>query len=675
MENRFGIKDLITVTLLVLVLVSVWLAMKQYDRQFDVVKSVNEKIGQQTRDLSEIRRMLERGGGVTTVIPATAPASDGGTAAPDPFARIKAARAMPGFSEGDWCIDAFGANVAKITPLVTVDAYGGTIQGLVLESLAMRDPNTLEWLPLLAESWKIDDNEKAWQAYVDRRIVVPLTRGEVEGEADCPKPDVADKRSKYITDRLKEGRRISDIVHEKDCPAATVITFKLRRGVVYSDGFPLTARDFVFTFNLINNPKIDASRDRQGIVNVRSITANGDYDVVFTYNEPYFESFGLAAGFSPLAEHFYGKYPPEEFNKTPGLLLGTGPYQMESPIDWTPGKLLQLIRNPRYWGTAPAFDRIIYREVNNDVARMTMFRNREIDFFAAMPEQYVELRKDPAITARANSYEFERITSGYGFVAWNEKRGGKPTPFADKRVRLAMTMMINRQRLLDEILLGFAIPATGPFNRLSPQSDPSVQPWPYDVQKAMAILKEAGFFDRDGDGTIDAPDGKPFRFKLLFPSGTSFWERVSLMLKDSFAKAGIVMELEPLEWSVFDERVKARDYDALCMAWGGGIETDIRQMFHSSQIADRADNFISYVNPELDKLIDQARRTVDESKRMPLWKRCQQLLHEDQPYTFLYSRKSLIFLDNRIQNVQRVKLGINDRDEWFVPRAQQMRKD
>ena len=104
------------------------------------------------------------------------------------------------------------------------------------------------------------------------------------------------------------------------------------------------------------------------------------------------------------------------------------------------------------------------------------------------------------------------------------------------------------------------------------------------------------------------------------------------------------------------------------LGWGGGsIEKDIRQMYHSSQIADGADNFMSYSNPELDKLIDEARVTMDEKTRMKLWQKCHAILYEDQPYTYMFNSQSLRFIDKRIANIQKVTQGLNDRIEWFVP--------
>jgi peptide/nickel transport system substrate-binding protein len=682
MENRFGIKDLILAVLLIALLVSVWLAMNQFDRQFERVQRIDQKLDQQTNVQAQMQRKLDElshtllSGVAVAPINTSRPADDAGGKYGDPFARLKAAQTQPGYAQGDWCIDALGANVAKITPLVSVDVYGAIIQGYVLESLATRDPNTFEFQPLLAKGWKIEENLGPWRAYVEARMKVPLTEAEVLKEEGIPGADKPAERAKYIADRLKEGRRRDDVAGEAACPFATRITFDLRRNVDFSDGQPLTAQDFVFSYNLIMNPKLDAPREREQVRSLlKGVEAPDDYTVVFTFKKPYFESFGMAAGMNVLPRHFYGRYTPEEINKEPGLLLGSGPYRMQSPTGWSPGKLLVLVRNERYWGTQAAFDRLVFHEVNLETTRATMFQNREIDLFAAQPEQYKKMLTDRELLKRTQHFEYESVTGGYGFIAWNQRRGGKPTLFADKRVRQAMTMMIDRERLFRDILLGYGIEVTGPFNRLSPQYDHSVKPWPFDIERAKALLKDAGYFDRDGDGTIDGPDGQPFKFKVLFPGQTGFWDRVLLMLKDNLAKAGVIMELEPIEWSVFDARVKGRDFDALCMAWSGGIESDIWQMFHSSQIANAADNFTSYRNPELDRLIDEARESVDEKKRMPLWQACHRILHEDQPYTFLYSRKATMFIDGRIRNVEQTKMGLNDRTEWFVPAALQIRKE
>ena len=647
MDNRFGFKDLILCVLLIAIVISIWLAMKQFDRQYELIKSLSANLDQQTsaqarmeRTLGQLQSRLDSGVAVP-IGPATGSGSNGDDMGKnDPFARIRAAREAADYAEGDWVVDAFPAQVARVTPLISTDFYGSRIQARVLETLLTRDPDTLEWKPLLAEAWAVDDNSDTWRAHVDAQIA--------------------------------EGVALEDILDDPATPPAAVVTFDLRQGVTFSDGEPMTSDDVVFSYQLAVDEKIDAPRIRSLLRGkVRDVIAEGPYRVRFEFKEPYYNILALSGGLEVLPEHFYGAFSPEEINTKPGLLLGSGPYRMETSDGWAPGKPLELYRNERYWGVPPAFNRLVYREINNEVARLTAFTNGEIDmFYRALPDQYLQLTNNPDLMAHSEAFEVDRPIEGYGFIAWNQRKGDTPTPFADPRVRQAMTMLIDRQRMIDEILHGLGHVATGPFNRLSKQYDPEIEPWPYDVQRAKALLAEAGWIDRDGDGVLENEQGQPLVFKYTFPTqqgGQGFWDRYALSLVDGFAEAGVVMELDPLEWSVFAEKIKSRDFDALSMAWSAGIESDIYQMFHSDNIGDGADNFMSYSNPKLDELIDRARQTLDEDERMALWRQAHAILNRDLPYTFLYSRKFLMVLDDRFENVQKIMIGINDRDEWYTP--------
>jgi peptide/nickel transport system substrate-binding protein len=262
-------------------------------------------------------------------------------------------------------------------------------------------------------------------------------------------------------------------------------------------------------------------------------------------------------------------------------------------------------------------------------------------------------------------------------VAWNQKQKGQATRFADKRVRQAMTLLTNRQRMVEEVMLGYGQVCTGPFSPLTKQADPNVKPWPYDPTRAKALLKEAGYEDRNGDGVIEGPNGTPFRFKLTYGSNNRLGERIALFLKDDFARAGIAMLPDPVDWPIMLRKLDERDFDAITLGWTGSPEGDIYQMFHSSQIADKGDDFMSYANAELDQVIDRARGTVDEQKRMPLWRQAHRIIHEDQPYTFLFDRLFLAFYDQRIKNIERSRIGLNYYGRyvmpipWYVPKDQQ----
>ena len=480
MEKRFTVKDAILFVLLIVLILSVWLAMKQYDRQWNELRAIRNQMEDQRKDVRAIQGTLASGVAVAVAggsgsTPATGPAS---TQPADPFARIRIARALPGYTAGGILTDAFGNSVGNLTPLLSTDAYAATVQGDVLESLADRDPDTLEWRPMLSTGWRIIDHS-----------------------AD---------RNKAIEGLKAAGKSEKDIAEDKAVPPAMQVVFKMRPNLRFSDGEPLTADDVVFTYQFVMDEKINAPRDRAYISRINKVEKTAPDEVTFTLNEPYFEGFELCAGVSVLPKHFYSKFKPEDFNNAVGLLLGSGPYRMPDAERWRPGDLIQLVRNDRYWGLSGAFDRFVWREINNDAARLAAFRNGETDLFPCFPEQYASMIKDSALVARTQHFEYQNPIGGYRYVGWNQLKDGKPTFFADVRVRRAMTMLLDRKRMIEQLMLGYAVESSGPFNPLSKQFNSDVKPWPYDPKAAAELLKAAGFADRDGSGVLKSPDGRPF---------------------------------------------------------------------------------------------------------------------------------------------------------------------
>ncbi|HWE02820.1 MAG TPA: ABC transporter substrate-binding protein [Tepidisphaeraceae bacterium] len=625
MENRFGFKDLVLATLVILLIVVVWLGMVQLDRVFVALKDIRQNNsggngaggGEEiNRRLSAIERMLNDAG-PATLRPAhstTNPAEEYPHG--DPFANIKEAEKQPDFARGDWLIDNLGTKLKTLTYPVASDLYSAWIQARVLDSLIYQDPDTLEYRPQLARDWNVS--------------------------AD-----------------------------------GMVLTFLLRRGVLFSDGTPLTADDVVYSYEFLNNPKINCPRIRGYLENIKSVQKKDEDTIVFTMKKTYFQSLDLCGTLNIVSREFMSQFKEEEINTNPGLILGTGPYRTPDPQSWRPGKKIELVRNELYWGVAPPIDRCVYLEVEEEAAEETMFDNGELDVFATQPEQYKRLLADPNTAKHANHYEYDSPMTGYFYIAWNEKRAGKDTLFTDKRVRRAMTMLTDRQRICHDVYLDYATPTSGPFAASSQQADPSIKLWPYDVAAAKALLEEVGFKDRDGSGVLKNDRGEPFKFRLTYGANNATFERVVLLLKDTYAKAGVTLEQDPVDWPVLQKKLDQRDFDAIALGWGGTPESDLYQEFDSSQIADQGDNFMSYSDPKLDAVVEKARITVDKPARMTLWHEAHAILHEDQPYTFLCSRKSLRFMDKRIENVRRSKLGLNYiyvfsmPNPWYVPKAMQ----
>lgn len=677
MDNRFGFKDLIFTVLLVVFILSIWLSMKQADRQGETLRSIDQKLTEHTRELARIRDAVRHG------VPAGGAAEqpvESDSDRTDQFDRLRELRQREDFATGDTLMQIFAQAPDRLTPIISTDAYASIIQDYVLESLAGRNGDTLEWEPVIARDWEIIENTDQWQAYIDERLGEPVTEEQVRGEDEFAElGDDEAAQQAYIERRLEEGRRMQDIVRDEEAPVALTIRFDLRRNVEFSDGEPLSADDVVFSFDWIMNPEVEAVRQRVYYSPIRAVEKIDDHTVAFHFREPYFRAFDFAAGMQIMPEHFYGRYSPSEFNRHPALLLGSGPYRLPSPVATRPqpGVPIELVRNERYWAGAdaqPAFDRLVWRVVEQDSSREQAFLNREVDAFPATPEQYDRLKENDRVAERSQRFEFLRPTSGYNYIAWNQVRRGEPTPFADKRVRQAMTMLLDRERLAEDVYRGYAQVISGSFNPLGQQVNPDVEPWPYDVAAARQLLAEAGYQDRSGDGVLQGPDGQPFRFTLNFPAGSDTYQQMAMFARDSYQRAGIEVDARPLEWQVLLERIKStRDYDAVALGWTGNLESDPYQIFHSSMIPPPGDNATSYANRELDALIEKARMTPDEEARMAMWHEVHRILHDDQPYTFMMAQKSLLFFDDRIRNIERTQTGLTPTLEWYVPAELQKR--
>ncbi|MEW8507556.1 MAG: peptide-binding protein [Candidatus Thiodiazotropha sp.] len=618
MQRRLNGRDILYFGGLVLVLITILLVMYMIDRQWEKMSRMEQLMREQAGDIREITnqvRTLEQRvqQGVRL---ADSGGSDTGEMAAA-FERAHAVTQQPDYSQGDWLVQAFGVNLKSLTPFISQDVYASNVQSYILESLLIRNPETLAWQGLLARDWSVSED-------------------------------------------------------------GLTFIFKLRDGLQFSDGVPLTAEDVVFTFEFIMTEAIQAPRERAYYAKIESVVALDPLTVKFQFAEPYFNALSLAGGMEIMPKHFYEPYldDPNAFNQSKGLLLGSGPYRLEDPKGWAPDKGgVELRRNPRYWGPVePPFDRLIWRVIENDSARLTTFRNGEIDTYSSRPREYKQLTEDRHIQDKAQHWEYMSPVAGYSYIGWNQLRNDTPTRFAKSEVRQAMTYLIDRQRIADEIYLGYAEVAVSPFSASSKQHDPAVKARVYDQAKGIELLANAGYADRDGDGLLEDSEGKPFEFELVYFQGNEDTGRMVLFLKDMLARAGILLQPKPTEWSVMLDLMKKRDFDAITLGWSSGLETDLYQMFHSSQIAGGGNNFINYSNPELDRLIEEARATVDEDTRMPLWRQAEAHLFHDQPYTFLRRSKSLVFIDRRLHNVVNTKVGLNLGQvplENYVPAAEQ----
>lgn len=671
MQNNFGVKDFVLYVLVFVALVMMGLSMWQDDRRFvqtrlaaegtgelrtDVIQ-LSEVIDQQTRTLEEISRRLStlnasvntlRQTGVTgsrapagtesPVIPGTDAeefveevaelTEDDFVLAEDKrdeswarpgypvtwptryFILTNDPEDLPNFQRGGTITEIFEANTPKITPHTHNDVYNRRIvDDVVCEQLAGLNAETLRLEGWLADAWQYDP-EGMW-----------------------------------LRVRIDERAR-------------------------FSDGRPVTAEDVRWTFeDFILNPQIEAAATRSTLTSIESVEVIGPKVVEFRFSEPRFSNLSAPLRISILPKHFYSRFTPAQLNSATGLLVGSGPYRLQS-LDinnqWTPGNTLTFVRNERYWGRRPPADRLRFTFVSDNVARLTEFENGNGDIMRASPEQLADRARDPQFTSRHNPLYWTNMRSGYGFIAWNTgMRGNRLSPFHDRRVRLAMTHLLDRDRINRDFYEGIAEVATGPFPPT--QADQSIEPWPYDMDRARELLAEAGWIDRDGSGRLRNENGEPFVFEFTYSSGSTFAEQLFNYLRDQCAAVGIQCVPRITDWAIMSTITDQRDFDALTMAWSwSSPESDPYQIFHSDQIEGLGDNWIQWSNPKADAVIERARQTLDYDERLEVWREFHQIVHEDQPYTFLLNIPWIRFVNNRIHNVHTYQVGI-DKREWFIP--------
>lgn len=431
-------------------------------------------------------------------------------------------------------------------------------------------------------------------------------------------------------------------------------TFHLRPDVRWQDGVPLTADDVVYTFERIRDPKVDAANLRNYFKDVVDIEKVDERTVRFVYSKPYFKALEILGGATIIPKHLFDD--GQEFNAHPANRqpVGTGPFRF---VEWKTGRHLLLTRNEQYWGTKPALASVRFSIIPDAMVRFQLLKKTAVDLDAMRAIQWVRQTESPSFARNFTKHRY--YLPNYAFVGWN-MRGPF---FSDRRVRIAMTMLVNREAILEKILLGQGEVVTSGFYRFGPEYDERIQPFPYSPELARALLAQAGWKDTDGDGILDK-DGIPFRFTFLTAAGSPFGRSIGLILREDLAKVGIDLTIRQLEWATMLKLLSGRTFDAVLLSWSMPLIQDPYQLWHSTQ-SEKGSNFVGFQDPEADLLMEEARLEFDAERRAQIYKRFQRIIHEEQPYTFLFTLPSLTAVARRFENVQDYRLGL-DPTEWTV---------
>jgi ABC-type transport system substrate-binding protein len=426
-----------------------------------------------------------------------------------------------------------------------------------------------------------------------------------------------------------------------------IILFHLRPGVRFHDGHVLDAEDVRFTYRAIVNPR-NLSPRVSDYEPVKQVDVVDPLTVRIVYKRLYSPAIGTWA-MGILPEHLLndealrreavsrGRDPEQfsmrdsRFNRNP---VGCGPFRFQR---WKSDQYIALDRFEGYWEGPANYQDYVYRVIPDLLTQEMEFYAGTIDTYSVQPHQVQRLKKDPRFQS------FSGTSFGYSYIGYNLRR----EPFDDVRVRRALGMAIDVQKIIDFVLHGQGERITGPFVKQTDFYNHAIEPLPYDPKAALELLAEAGW-DRSPQGWLEK-DGRRMEFTLITNNGNPQRKAILAIAQDAWKQLGIDVRTDLLEWSVFlQERVNKLDFDALVLGWSMGIEPDLYQIWHSSQTHPNQLNFVGFANSEADELIIRIREVYDHQRQVEYCHRLHRIIAAQQPYTFLYVPKWTAVLDRRI---------------------------
>jgi peptide/nickel transport system substrate-binding protein len=435
------------------------------------------------------------------------------------------------------------------------------------------------------------------------------------------------------------------------------VTYHIRKDVKWHDGTPTTAADVKFTYERAIEPAM-AYANIATFQYYKNAELLDPYTIRFNFTQPFAEQVEGLALMPVMPKHLLEKVPaPQmknaEFNRNP---VGNGPFKF---VRWKANQEIVFEANEDFspsLGGRPHVDRVVFRIIPEQTTQLTMLLNGEIDYMRAVPPQDAE-RVENGPNTRLVVYP----NRAYVFLAWNTRNA----LFDTANERTALTLAIDRQKIVDALLYGYGKVNASHAFETSWARDPSLEPHPYDPKRARELLGKEGWKDTDGDGVLDQ-DGKRFEFDMVTNEGNDLREDMLVVIKDDLAKIGVVSRPKLREWTVLLEETERKDFDAWLSAWVMDFVYRPRDLFHGEEVEGKY-NMVSFANPTADSLIDLGTSLGDRDEAKPVWAAFQRVLHEEQPYTFLHTLQERVGVSRRLKNVQTdARSQFNNIREWWL---------
>lgn len=468
------------------------------------------------------------------------------------------------------------------------------------------------------------------------------------------------------------------------------ITYTIRKEAKFDDGTQITAKDVEFALKVILNPKVDNPNQKPSYEFIEDMIFYEDDPLKFTYicEEVFilaevqsgdidllprkiydpkglmdeFTIKELASSTNELATNekiieFAESWNSEKHQRDKEWIQGCGPYLLD---EWQTGQKIVLKKKENWWGDQLVgkgmhFDihpsKIVYQTINDQTTAKEALKAGEVDVMRSVkPKDFNQLKKTEKYMNNFVSHTPPQMA--YSYLGINVRR----PMFSDKRTRQALAHLIDVDKIIDAIVLGYGVRAVGPIHpSKKKQFNANIKPYPYNPGKAKELLAKAGWEDRDGDGILDNTiDGENMKFEMeyLYNQGNDTRKAVGLLFQEEARKIGITVNVVSQDWSIFLEHTKQHDFDMYYGGWvSSPIPSDHKQIYHTVSY-NGGSNYTGFGNDETDALIDAIRVEIDEDKRAILNHKFQEILHDECSYIYLYNPTERIAIHKRFSNAE-----------------------
>jgi peptide/nickel transport system substrate-binding protein len=497
--------------------------------------------------------------------------------------------------------DVSTSDAVSFQPYLTTDTASSSYQGMVYASGLLRlDPNTLEYIPNMAESYTIS-------------------------------------------------------------PDGLTFTFNLRKTMKWSDGQPITAQDFQWTYDQVVKPENGFPYLSQ-LAFITSYKALDDYTLEIKIGEVYAPALGQMVGLiSPLPKHIWEKLPWSDPQKNPEInnpSVVSGAYKL---VEWKRDQYVIFEANPNYWfHGAPNITRYVTQIVPDQDIAYEKMKTGETDTAPITPDKLAEARALPNI----NVYEWWPAAATWSYVGLNTRQGFVTS---DVNVRHGLSYAVQKQLLVDKVMLGQAKRQCSVFPETSWVYNPDVQCYEYDKDKALAAFAQAGYTLQSGK-LVDK-SGKQLQLKLIYgPNTSQTRELMAVSIQNDLRQIGIEVNIQAMEWSSFLQAIQATqpDWDMFIGAWQSTIEPHIMYTIWAQDSIPQL-NSVGYVNKQVEQLFKEAGATYDTAVRKEKYGEIQKIIADDSPYIFLFYNKSWSGENKRVQGIVPSTLGIGwNFEDWYI---------